>query len=170
MKKGWIIAGVAGLLAVGTFFVVQQFRKLSDLCFVLSDIQFEKINRERITFTVNLRVKNESQFTVNIEGYNLKVYLNNAFVATLKGKRQATLKPNEFSVLSLVVDIAVKDVKALANWYFTSSILLDINNTVLAIHGDLSANINGVGVRNLPVDVKLKVKEAMGSGESKPCL
>lgn len=166
MNKVAIIAGLL-LLGVGGYYVYNQYTKLNSICFTMSGYEISKINRERITIIVRVNVKNKSDIPIKLNAYDFGIYLNNAFVGKITSVNPIsnkpmvldTIGPNAKSVLSLVIDVEPKKIKSLANWDFISKILLDVNNTVIKITGNISATIAGFGIKNYPLLIESKIKD-----------
>ncbi len=167
-------------LGFGAYYIYSQYKKLTNICFTFAGFEISKINRERITITIKLNVKNQSDIAIKLNSYDLSAYLNGAYVAKItsinpisnKPMVLDTIAPNKFSVLSLVIDVEPKKSKALANWDFISKILLDVNNIKIKIAGNLSVNVSGIGVKSFPVTIESKLKDMKPdkSVPSQPCV
>lgn len=179
MKKIAVLAGVLAL-AYGAYYVFSQYKKLTNICFTFGGFEISKINRERITITVKLNVKNQSDIAIKLNSYDLSVYLNGAYAAKIVSTNPIsnkplvldTIAPNKISVLSLVIDVEPKKNAALANLDFISKILLDVNNIKIKIAGNLSVNVAGVGLKSFPLTIESKLKEMMPNKAipSQPCV
>lgn len=173
MNKSLVWIGLAAVLGGLAWYGYSQYKKLTNLCYSFTGFEILKLNRERITIQINLRVKNESAIEIKLSSYNLKMYLNGADVATISAKKETVIKPGAFTVLSLLIDVDPKSVKGLANWDFISKILLDINNVKIRIAGTLTASVAGFGVKNYPVDigpVPIKSMKPDKNNPSPPCV
>ncbi len=173
---------LAGALAVGfgAYYLYQQYKKISNICFTFAGFEISKINRERITITVKVNVKNQSDIAIKLNAYDLSVFMNGAYVAKIVSTNPIsnkplvldTISPNKSSVLSLIIDVEPKKTKALANWDFISKILLDVNNIKIRIAGNLSVTIAGIGIKNHPLNIEAKLKDMKSGSEvkSQPCV
>lgn len=179
MKKIVVLASVIAL-GFGAYYLYSQYTKLTNICFSFAGFEISKINRERITITVKLNVKNQSDIAVKLNSYDLTAYMNGAYVAKItsinpisnKPMVLDTIAPNKTSVLSLIIDIEPKKSKALANWDFVSKILLDVNNVNIKITGNMSVTVAGLGVKQFPLTIESKLKEMLPNKQvpSQPCV
>jgi hypothetical protein len=180
MKKIAIFAGILAL-GLGAMYFYGQYKKLTNICFTFAGFEISKINRERITLTIKLNVKNQSNIGIKLSSYDFNVYMNEAYVAKIVSVNPITGKPieldfiapNKFSVLSLILDVEPKKNKALANWDFISKILLDVNNIKIKIVGNMAVNVGNTGIRKFPLTIgPVALKEMMPdkSIPSQPCV
>ncbi len=172
MKKTLIFAGVVALVGFGIWYAADQYKKLTDVCFNFDGYDIQKINRERITILVKLKLKNKSDLAITLTSYDFNIFMNGAAVSRIRSNKAQLIKSNSFTVLSLLIDVEPKNVKSLANWDFISQILLDVNNVKIKIQGTIGAHVSGIGVKSLPISVESKLKDMRPDPnvKSEPCI
>lgn len=178
MKRALVITGV---LALGTGIVLlgrhlyRQAKLLMDFCFQVDGYNLIELNRKRIAFSVDLKVRNKSKINVDIISYSFNIKVNGKFISQVKstGMIAETLPAEGIGGITATIDIRPDQaIKNLANWDFISGILIDQKNVKISFEGGLSANVAGIKIINIPISVNTTVGEIMeGSGQpAPPCM
>ena len=111
MSRPLIWMGLAAVVGGLAWYGYSQYKKLTNLCYSFNGFEILKLNRERLTIQINLRVKNESAIEIKLNSYNLKMYLNGAETATVSAKKETVIAPGTFTVLSLLIDVSLASCK-----------------------------------------------------------
>lgn len=108
----------------------------------------------RIALNIYLNFFNPSKIDVNVEGYDLGVYMNEKLITRLDSKEPGYVAAEATSVVKLVVDI--KPMQALSNFFspqVMNAMLFDYSKVVVRLKGTVSANHRGLGMKDIPVDI-----------------
>lgn len=108
----------------------------------------------RIAINIYLNFFNPSLIDVDVDGYDLGVYMNGKLITRLDSTEHGYVAARTTSVLKLVVD--VNPMQSLANLFskeVISGILFDYSKVVVRLKGTVSANHRGIGMKDIPVDI-----------------
>ena len=97
---------------------------------------------------------NPSMIDVNVEGYDLGVYLNDKLITRIDSTEPGYVAAQATSVVKLVVDI--KPAETLKNFFspqVMNALLFDYSKVIVRLKGTVSANHRGLGMKDIPVDI-----------------
>lgn len=173
MKTGariaWIM--VFGLGLVGIYAGIG-IKKLMSICYNI--VKYDvKVDFEYIWLTLTLQIKNPSYLKVDIDGYDLDVYLNNAWVANVATKKHTSLNPGGDDLIKIPIKIQyLKTFGAVKSRDIVNSFLRkEFDKIVVSLKGKFDGTILKVKA-HVPVDYKISLLEIikiMDEPASAPC-
>lgn len=150
-NKAPIIIGLLSIVGIAAFYLIRQYQLLMAYTYKFSNFNVQKISGSTATVTTTLTVSNPSNVDVNIDGYNLNIFLNGNQVTNLTSNNRVLVKANNSSDIPLVISFDYSNVfKQVLSLSFLSSFLNGSANMQLT--GTISLSINGVAIKNLNVD------------------
>ncbi|MDD5013543.1 MAG: hypothetical protein PHW73_00390 [Atribacterota bacterium] len=166
MKKGLIIAGLIiglGALAAGFYaFYRRQIYLALQFCYKLHQITPITFSKNKVELKILLKILNRSSFDINLTGYDFDVYMNSIKLTHIKSNKENKILPNSSSIIELYVVINPKEVFSTSEWvkifeYF----ITDTSKVIIKVTGQLSAKLNFISMKNLPVTYESSMKELM---------
>ncbi len=174
MKKVLLITGIVGVVGFLTWHFYNQYKLLKKTCINFAGYVIHALSIDRIAIEIKLLVRNKSDIAITLQKYDFKIYINGTYVSSLKSKpapanmpeatrlalgyAPQTIERGAQSPLNLMVDI---DPKNAVSTVFTSGLLLNYNQAVVKIEGEISVNVGGLALESYPVKLEKKLKDMM---------
>lgn len=177
MKTGLLIAGGVlgvGLIGYGIWYFSGQYELIKKTCFNFVGYEAIALNRDHIKIKIQLRVKNLSNITVQIKGYEFDVKIGGKPITKVFSATAATLPANGSTVLDIMIDV---NPKKLFDLNFYSNLLINYQTMVVDIKGSVSARAEtgflSIGANRVPVSIQSTLRDmipAPGAPETAdPC-
>jgi LEA14-like dessication related protein len=161
---GGITIAVSSLIAGLYVYYKQQVKLALQYCYKISKINLFHIRKDSFSFEIFIKVQNKSNFTLQINGYDLDVLVNDRKVANVKSDKQYKIYSNGISEISFQVDFdpsKIFDKTYLVN--LISYALADQSKIVLSITGYLSIAMDFIKIKKLKFDYKTNIQQIVNA-------
>ena len=151
----YILTGlIIGTLAVAGIYVYNQQNLLRMLKVSYYRAQVVKANLAKFTVDLYLWVTNFSDVDVNVDSYNMIVYINNRPITRVVSKIGGYIPASAKSPLKITFEMNVQEaLKNLFTKEVFNSILFDYSKVIVRLKGVISANHKGIAIKDFPVDI-----------------
>lgn len=165
-KESVIILSSALALAVftGAFLVVKnQIGKLKKYCYAVKGFRINSFTRKKMSITLKVLFENKSDIGFWVKGYDLKTYIDNKYVATVKSVKKEYIKANGVSDLLLEIDFtpsekfSFQDLMRILGYYLT-----DKEKLKLSLKGHVTGSHKGFS-KEMPLNLSFNFKELLES-------
>lgn len=161
-----VVGVLVGLGAIG-FGVYYAIRKQIGLafnyCYKIKSFRFNKLSKENIDITLNILLKNQSAFSVELEKYVFNIYINNKYIAQVKSDNKQLIASKGVSPFIINITFnpqqkfTVEDVSKLLVYALT-----DREKFRVKLDGFVSVNHAGfIRVKELPISIEYSLKELL---------
>ena len=158
------IAGIigAGLAGTGLFiYEKQQIAAAMNYCYKIKAYRLNKMTLSKISLSVDILIRNKSNFDLDIEGYDMTVYLNGTKLATIKSTKTQKITNNSLSQITVDVDVSPKglfrNLTDIANIALLAT--TDKSKVIIKVDGIISAASSGIRAKDLPVTMSMTLAE-----------
>lgn len=160
-RKALIWGGVGVLGAIATYYVVQQYQMVKNLCYKIGNVRIAGINPVRLS--LDFTVTNKGKFKATVRSIRIKVYLNGNYAATLTSKRGAEILPNSDSVTPMELSFKLREVLGtvggtLSNW----------QKATLGLKGNIVVSKLGLPML-IRIDENVPISSVMGGNKKSNC-
>jgi len=165
-KKGIILLGVlAGIGAIGYGMYIwfnKQIEGAMNYCYKFSKINIISLKKERIAFTLNVKVKQNSDIRLTLTGYEFDVLINGRKIIKLSEDREIEILPKAVSNFTTTVDFNPSNMFNIADlislvYYGT----MERDKFIIEIVGKLNVKANFLEIKDLPMNIKMTLAEIM---------
>lgn len=176
MKKLLIATGfLAGFTALGwglSVWYKGQMSKVMQYCYKIKRYKITRLDTEKIQLAIDLLIRNNSAFSMDINGYDLSVYVNDIKIAILKDTITQTVRNNSLSLITLNVDVIAKnlfkDAKKLGQIILYA--VVDRAKFIIKVEGNVSASSGFLKIKQLPINISMNLDEiTTDSPDSEKC-
>ena len=166
-KKVLIIVGVIagfGLLGYGLFqWYRTQIDKVMQYCYKIKRYKIIQFDMNKILMTIDVLIRNKSAFDMDINGYDMSVYINDVKIAVLKDTLTQKVNNNSLSLITLNVDVIAKnlftDLKKLGQLIVWSA--MDKSKVIIKVQGNVSASSSFIKIKDLPINISMSLQEIL---------
>lgn len=177
MKKVIITVAVISLLGFGAYKIYKQINKLKDTCVSLKSYKVTKLGLSRVDMLLSLSLKNISAITIELNSYDLSVYVNNMFVSRSKSDKAQTISANAESIVDLNISFEPKQVlktafslENLKNLDLSSLDISKFDNVKISVRGFVNAKVGKVvSLSKQKVDYDVLLKDLKGGDNKSKC-
>lgn len=157
MKKLLILLGLA--VAGGAAYSYRQAKLLMD--YSVGYVNYKIISKtiKRITIQLKLKIENKSDIKIIVTGFDFNIYLNGIYTTRVKSSEEQVISANDFSIITLLVDVEPLKNKKLASWNFLQKALSDILGIKIKTEGTLSIKAFGVSVKDQPLTIEMPLRD-----------
>lgn len=167
MKKLFIgigLLGGIGTLGYGLYkYYMVQIAKAMNYCYKIKSYKINNFSMTNLSMNLGVLFRNQSEFDLDIYGYNITVYINDVKTAVLKSNSKTAIAHNDTTLINMQVDvnpqIIFSDTKKLAQIILWS--VTDTSKIIIRIEGTLSAGASFITVKDLPLKISMSMKEIM---------
>ena len=156
-----VIAGIAVIAYGGYNFVKEQIKLAMNFCYKIANIKFVAISNNLVSFIVDLKFLQNSDFRIKIKGYFLNIAINGRVVASVKDAKEIDILPKAVSYVSTSVSFnpaKIFDLEYITELIYSATV--DQSNFIIEISGSINAQINFISVP-LPIKIKMTLAEIM---------
>jgi len=170
MNKTWrnVLAISAAIIIPLGMYAYISLKLLTQITFKVFRFKVKSIGAGFIDLIITLEVKNPANVSVDIEGYNMEVKINDVSVAVIKNNEEKELKPHATSLLN--IPITIKYLEFVSKSKFNLLMEYFVTGKTDKIFVNLDGNILG-SVAKVPISTSIKVgmsvKEIMNKTEPK---
>jgi LEA14-like dessication related protein len=174
MNKGVKIALWTLVAAIGRFGVYAGIAVKGLMAICYNIVKYEaRIDLQFIYLKLTLKIKNPSILKMDIDGYNLSVYLNNKWVANVESKTHVEMKSEAISTIVIPVKIdflktyGVVGGKEIVNAFLRK----EFDKIFINVAGRFDGTVMKYHA-HVPVDYKITLTEIlkiMSSPDTDPC-
>lgn len=168
--KWLVVLSGFGLLAGGAYlYTKDQVKKLLNYCYRLRKFRVVKITKDNFMFTFELHIKNMSDTTVNIKGYDLDLYLQGKKTANIKSEADVLWRAKQIAIIPMTVDVNPEKAFSLPEIISLVALFgIDKSKIEVTIKGKVSAGLGLLSLRNYPVEIKYSLKELLADNPEDP--
>lgn len=160
MRKLFILLGLGGVAYGFYTFYLKQLEILALFKYKLKGVRILNINLTNIELELLVEVINDSDIAIDVSGYDLKVFLNNIFVGTIKNAttNQTLKRLGGVSEFPLKLNVSTK---AFIGQGLISGLQENFKNSTLRIKGTFGLKKSFIKLKDLPIDETYKMKDFM---------
>ena len=166
MKKVIFIVGLLAVVAGASIYIFKQYKRVMNYAYRFINLKILDIKKEFIRITVDLQVKNKSDITVTLQGYDFKAYINSVYVSDIILINQnVQIKPNAVTTIPLEItfDPRKLTIKDFVNWIISG--VKDLSLLKLKISGYISVGYKKMNLLKSPIIIERTFKQII---ETKP--
>jgi LEA14-like dessication related protein len=157
---GGVTIGVIGL----TYYLYRQLNKLYDYCYAMSGAVIKKFTLNQISLTLMIKLKNNSDITVELGEQNYNVYINDYYVGTVKYTKPATWYGK--SVLTFPVDVEFQPQDLLkAGMKNIQALIADKSKIIIKIEGFVNAKSGILNIKDFKFDYTMSLADLLSPTE-----
>ena len=158
MRKLFILLGLGGVAYGFYTFYLKQLEILALFKYKLKGVKILNITLRNVELELLVEIINDSDISIDVSGYDLKVYLNDIFVGTIKNATtNQTLKGlGGVSEFPLKLNISTK---AFIGQGLISGLQENFKNSKLRIEGTFGLKKSFIKLKDLPIDETYKMKD-----------
>lgn len=135
-KRTIIISGIITAVVAIAVFIYFQAKKLIKYDYFFSGISFDDISMNKTSGTVNLRITNPSDITLNVTGIDLKLLLKGVFISNLTLTEPVRIPAQSYFDIPLRFEMEPHKIFSFANIFALKNIL-DSSSTNVFISGSI---------------------------------
>lgn len=158
-----------GIAAIG-YGVYNYYRKQINLalqyCYKIYDIDIITIEQNLIVFKIFIKIKNKSNFSFKLKGYDLNVSLNRNHIANITSSTEQYVYNNAVSTIELLVKF---NPRMTFDWDdlidLIANMIGDRSKIFISIYGRINAGIDFINFK-IPVSFELTLEEMLSKGKS----
>lgn len=171
MKKLLVITGIFGVGGFLAWHFTNQYKLLKNTCFTFGGFVINSLSKNGVSMAIKLNLRNRSDLSFALKGYNFNIYINNTLVTTAYSNATQVIERDSFAPLELLIDI---NPKTFVKPGFLTSFILNYGQAMVKIEGSVSINAAGVPVNKVPVKIESKLMDMMpapgSSANNQPCI
>ena len=160
MRKLFILLGLGGVAYGFYTFYLKQLEILALFKYKLKGVKILNINLRNVELELLVEIINDSDISIDVSGYDLKVSLNDIFVGTIKNatKNQSLKGLGGISNFPLKLNISTK---AFIGTGLINGLQENFKNSTLKIKGTFGLKKGFIKLKDLPIDESYKMKDFM---------
>lgn len=156
-----IIVGIAGIGYGISKFIASQIKGAMNFCYKISNISFIDLSAKLITFKLQLKFLQNSDFRVKINSYDIDIIINGKKVVKINERKTVDVLPKAVSFISTIVSFSPE--KIFKGGYIGDliySATLNQKNFIIQTKGTMNATVNFLPL-SIPIDVKMSLAEIL---------
>lgn len=160
MRKLFILLGLGGV-AFGLYtFYIKQLEILSLFSYRLKGVKILNLRLTNIELELLIEVINNADISIDVTSYDLKVYLNNVFVGTIKNATANQELKGLGGVSNFPLKINISN-SAFIGQGLINSLQDNLENSDLRIEGTFGLKKAFIKLKDLEIDETYKLREFM---------
>lgn len=164
MRKGvFLILG--GLVAIGGFYLYQQYKFVDYLCYSIKKFSVKKFSLENTVLSAVFNIKNKGGLEVDIKRVDLKILSRGVELSKISSKKKVSIVSGKETELPIDISVKtselIKDVKSLLSTHEINSIPLTIKGRIIVEKAFLPIV--------LPIDMTYTIGELLTPSGSSTC-
>lgn len=167
MKKqtvvGIVILTMGAILIGSIIYFKNQIDKAINYCYKLRAVRFIKLQKDNIIFEIDILINNRSEFDIQINSYELGVYIDNIFITTIKSKNVTQIiSPQSKNIVTAVVDFKPDDLSPDQVGQIITKAIFNRDKLSFRVSGKLAFLFGGlIEMKEFPIEISMTMKEIM---------
>lgn len=155
---------ISGAVSMGYglyLFIAAQIRGAMNFCYKIANVKFISISGDLISFVLDLKFLQNSDFKVTINSYFFNIAINNKLVASIKDTTKIIVLPKAVSLIKTHVKFNPSQffkLDYLTGLLYTAT--ADQKNFVIQVKGTVNVQLNMLSFK-LPIDIKMNLEDIM---------
>ena len=157
-----IFLGIVGLGFALYAFIKREMLLAMSFCYKFSNVKLINTSKNNFIIDLTIKIRNQSDLRVNLTSYSFQVFINDKFVTTLSNETNTDVLANAVSELTIRIDFDPSKMFSLVDALQLAVIALtDQSKFFITINGSVSAKINFISIKNLPINMKMSLADIM---------
>lgn len=162
--KGFLIAGSLLALLVGIgIYVKVNINKVMNFCYRFTGFKLTSFSKDAIKFELKVKLKNTSNFKINLSSYKFKVYINKIYLGTIEQELTTEIAKQGISEFFVPVNVSPSktDLTVLNIADIALKIPANKKSVLFKIDGTISGKVGIIKVDDFPIQMEYSLEEIL---------
>jgi LEA14-like dessication related protein len=148
-------------------FYKKQIAAALNYCYKISKVKINNVAKNDIDLDVTVKIRNNSEFILNVTKYSMNVAINGAIVANIASNTPQIIQNK--GVSEIVMKVKFDPAKFFKDSDILGIVIAATTNRkafIISVNGSLSAKMNFLSLTNIPIDISMTLDEILKPASS----